>query len=659
MTINVENFNNIRNESNETSLLLSEKLNINSDQSIIEIEHKCEYPNNQRKRNIFKRSFFLIIIVLIYYVIISVILFNKYKDSHNSVKIKEDKIKNLNDIQFLEASRTILIDIKNVTGNLKSKEKEIPLRNLTESEAFKKIFNDDKYKTLYYYGFYYCNNTDGPITINLNFDDGTKTNLYTRLNKRFASKQFTAYKVDKNFYDSLDNRTITKRTLFCEIPQIATPESFHGYKLICPKYYTLRIEDAYYGIHNQDDNFCQKGKYIGKYRENENTKENSEITEYESKENFKERQKKFKKRLENLENSGNPKIKKFNSLYIGNSENLENDADKIQTAKNINNIPSTEKSTTINLIDKLSLVNQIIPTEFSCDSYPVDTVRHKCEGKSSCTIKPIGSIFGYPCDRFNKYLEIQYHCEKEIVKQPRIAIITFIDKFKVNSISENAISELYQYAKIHGYDFFIDHEVYYAEREIYYMKTNTIIKYLLRFLEEKTYDWIFWVDSDVVMVNPNIKLETFLPPIEKNDIHLIISGDSNGINAGVFFLRINSWSLTYMMRTVSYAYNHKTSLIFYSDQTSMNNVLLENYEVETDHFVLVPQKWFNMYIDETTPGYFLIHFAGVVMKDIIAKSVREFLLNNTEYYMKTSEEMRKEVEEYYNNPLENKLVKGQ
>ena len=65
-----------------------------------------------------------------------------------------------------------------------------------------------------------------------------------------------------------------------------------------------------------------------------------------------------------------------------------------------------------------------------------------------------------------------------------------MDKFKVNSIYENALSEIYQYSKIHGYDLYVDHFVYDTDREIYYMKTNTIIKYLMKFLEEKSYDWI-------------------------------------------------------------------------------------------------------------------------------------------------------------------------
>jgi len=165
-----------------------------------------------------------------------------------------------------------------------------------------------------------------------------------------------------------------------------------------------------------------------------------------------------------------------------------------------------------------------------------------------------------------------------------------------------------------------------------------------------------WVDCDVIITNPNIKLETFLPPMEKNDLHLIISSDNNGINAGIFFLRVHPWSLSYMNRSVSYAFTHQASFIYYSDQTSMNNVLFESNGSENEHFAIVPQKWFNMYVAETTPGYLLIHLAGVTIKDVRARHLRELILNNTRYYSKTSEEMRKEVEEFYQHPIQYELI---
>ena len=142
-------------------------------------------------------------------------------------------------------------------------------------------------------------------------------------------------------------------------------------------------------------------------------------------------------------------------------------------------------------------------------------------------------------------------------------------------------------------------------------------------------------------------METFLPPYEKNDIHLIISKDKNGLNAGVFFLRVNSWSLNYMMRTSAYAYYHKTSFLFYSDQASMNNVLIDESPNEDEHFIVVPQYWFNMYINEARRGQLLIHMAGVLEKDSRSRDLRKIFDNEPSFYQLTSEELRKEVLLFY------------
>jgi len=66
----------------------------------------------------------------------------------------------------------------------------------------------------------------------------------------------------------------------------------------------------------------------------------------------------------------------------------------------------------------------------------------------------------------------------------------FSNKIDVNSVYENAISEFYQYAKYHGYKFELNRYRYDTEREIFYMKLNMIIEYLIKSLKEKTYDWI-------------------------------------------------------------------------------------------------------------------------------------------------------------------------
>jgi len=105
-----------------------------------------------------------------------------------------------------------------------------------------------------------------------------------------------------------------------------------------------------------------------------------------------------------------------------------------------------------------------------------------------------------------------------------------------------------------------------------------------------------------------------------NNIHLIISDDVNGLNNGVFFIRVHPWSLNFLMRSMSYSYFNNKHSLRYAEQSSMNNVLIEGDE--SYHYIIVLQSWFNSYIGLNTKGEFLLHLVGHVTKDEEAKTFR-------------------------------------
>jgi len=76
------------------------------------------------------------------------------------------------------------------------------------------------------------------------------------------------------------------------------------------------------------------------------------------------------------------------------------------------------------------------------------------------------------------------------LKKERIAIVMFSNVIKVNSAYENAVSAFYQYSQIHGYDFHFNHNRYDTERQIFYMKLNSVIETLINALKMKKYDWV-------------------------------------------------------------------------------------------------------------------------------------------------------------------------
>lgn len=48
-----------------------------------------------------------------------------------------------------------------------------------------------------------------------------------------------------------------------------------------------------------------------------------------------------------------------------------------------------------------------------------------------------------------------------------------------------------------------------------------------------------WQDGDIVVMNPNIPLDIFLPPEDFPDVELIIANDFAGLNTGFFMLKVN------------------------------------------------------------------------------------------------------------------------
>jgi len=284
----------------------------------------------------------------------------------------------------------------------------------------------------------------------------------------------------------------------------------------------------------------------------------------------------------------------------------------------------------------------------NCGKNVEKTVKEICEGKSRCDIAPGKQIFQDTCSGKIKYLHLKYHCTKNKEhKNPKFAIVMYANSIKPNSLYENAISEFYQYSKIHGYKFKFTSKKYDTGRNLFYMKLHVIIEAIIEGLKTNEYDWVFWVDGDTVLTNPNIKLETFLPL--DNKIHYIAAADRHGLNAGVFLIRVCSWSLNFMMRSVAYHFYNKKLKVGFADQTSMNNVLVT--DKEDQHYVIVPQQWFNVYTNSKKPGNFIIHFAGRKEKGRESKEHREKLYANNDWINAVSnKKLRKEVLDYYSLP---------
>lgn len=130
---------------------------------------------------------------------------------------------------------------------------------------------------------------------------------------------------------------------------------------------------------------------------------------------------------------------------------------------------------------------------------------------------------------------------------------------------------------------------------------------------------IRFFDSDTIILNPNIPWDLFLPPSDFSDIHFIGGrdwGSGSRFNAGVFFVRINEWSVK-MLAEVSALPDLRpdVQIGFNAEQSAFKWVFKQiGYR---EHVLYQPVEWFNGFeysYDRLPPvqdGDMLIHFSGL------------------------------------------------
>lgn len=194
-----------------------------------------------------------------------------------------------------------------------------------------------------------------------------------------------------------------------------------------------------------------------------------------------------------------------------------------------------------------------------------------------------------------------------------------------------AISNKDMYARKHGYDMIWDFKQ--SQYPKVWEKLNLIRDAVQASLSsEKSYKWIWMLDYDTLITNPQVKLEEIIERSlslaesrgqSRDSIDIILAKDCEPINAGVMFFRVSPYTLSFIDQW-SKGYNTFSE----GDGRRLNEQeilwkMLANDELQMKkHSIITPQTWFDAYPKELdkcrdqndsaswTPGMFLIHFAG-------------------------------------------------
>jgi galactosyl transferase GMA12/MNN10 family len=200
---------------------------------------------------------------------------------------------------------------------------------------------------------------------------------------------------------------------------------------------------------------------------------------------------------------------------------------------------------------------------------------------------------------------------------PQIAILTFIVGADYIKAMEPGMQTKREYAAHHGYTFVEGGgDVWDRKRPIAWSKLRFILKHL------DQYDFIFWSDADVVIMNPAKRLEEVfgIQEFAASDKHMIWCRDACGNlnNGNVLFRGRSAWVRDFLER--AYAQTDLMHHIWWDNAAFIR--LYEAVASDRDRIETVEDpRRFNAYLFDRAdsafgeglyvPGDFLIHFAGV------------------------------------------------
>ncbi|KAF2127163.1 glycosyltransferase family 34 protein [Dothidotthia symphoricarpi CBS 119687] len=165
---------------------------------------------------------------------------------------------------------------------------------------------------------------------------------------------------------------------------------------------------------------------------------------------------------------------------------------------------------------------------------------------------------------------------------------------------------------------------------------DMLMREILKPADERL-EWVMWADRDTLILDQCRPLSSFLPPVDTNR-NIVVTTDWNGLNNGIFFLRVNKWAIDLFTATLAYRYYRPEVFLRFTEQSAMQNVLTE--ATFAGGVQWVPQHWFNAYdmsgayafanrtaVADLHPllvrrGDFLLHFAGQPNKN---ESINEWM----------------------------------
>ena len=198
----------------------------------------------------------------------------------------------------------------------------------------------------------------------------------------------------------------------------------------------------------------------------------------------------------------------------------------------------------------------------------------------------------------------------------RILVLTFCVGEDYRRNLKECLTSKEDYCKRHGYTYILGGEEYWdRDRPASWSKVPFILKFMKESLQKNLYDYIWMSDADVLITNPDLRIEDHILPLFPKNKDLLMNIDAcNSLNAGNIFFRPSEWAVDFLAR----AYQ-QTDVIYHRhwEQAGFHKLFEEN-EKDRQHLEITKKHYImNAYL-KGIPGErlwqhgdFLVHFAGV------------------------------------------------
>jgi galactosyl transferase GMA12/MNN10 family len=161
------------------------------------------------------------------------------------------------------------------------------------------------------------------------------------------------------------------------------------------------------------------------------------------------------------------------------------------------------------------------------------------------------------------------------------------------------------HARKHGYDRITDESVFDPERDATWSKIPLLQKYL------PNYDYIMWIDGDVLITNQDRTIEDFINLMEPDKV----GKDFQGLNAGVFVLKNCQIALDLLADAWK---REELARVLFHEQTAITDLLAtpkyKGIAQIIPHRFISIMNAYDYRMDPRVhwlPGDFCIHFAGI------------------------------------------------